>query len=76
MSPPLFEKLTPYMEFKADFHNVSIRVQKDPKITWNLLSYLVSDTDVQEVVGYQPIEWREPTTLDVGTSKGTEISAA
>jgi len=71
-SPTLFEQLATYVEFMATFHNVSIHAWKDVEGTWHLLPYLVSKTDVQEVVGYWPLEWHGPTTLEVGASKGTE----
>lgn len=31
LSPTMFDKLQKYMEFKAEFHRVSIRAWKDPK---------------------------------------------
>lgn len=37
---------------------------------------MVSEIDVQEVVGYWPEEQREPITLDVGTIKGAVSSVA
>jgi len=64
MSPTLFKQLETYVDFKADFHNVSICAWKDLEHTWNLLSYLEFEMDVEEVVGYWPVEWLEPTTLD------------
>lgn len=33
-SPTLFEQLRVFAEFKADFHNVSIRVRKDTRYIW------------------------------------------
>ena len=41
-----------------------------------MLPYLVSEIDVQEVVGYWPEKWHEPMTLNVGTRKVIEISTA
>lgn len=57
LSPTLLEKLEAYVEFKADFHNVTIRTRKDLKKTWYKLSYLVGEVDVQEIVGKWPWEW-------------------
>lgn len=74
LSPTLFDELKTYAEFKVDFHNVSICARKDPEGKWHVLPYLVSKTDVQEVVGYWLLEWNESTMLEVGTSKGTQIS--
>jgi len=45
LSPTIFEKLEAYVEFKVNFHSVSICVRKDPKKTWYKLSYLVSEVD-------------------------------
>jgi len=39
------------------------------------MPYLVSDTNDQEVFGGWPMEWREHTQLDVGTSQAREISS-
>jgi len=65
LSPTLFEQLMNYAVLKVDFHNVSIRARKDPELTWCLFPYLVSEMEVQEVVGYFPTKWCEPTKLYV-----------
>lgn len=74
LSPTLYEKLRAFTNFKVDFHNVSIMVWKDSKITWHELIYLVLVMDVHEIVGSWEIEWREPKNLDAGTNKGAESS--
>jgi len=56
LSPTLFEQLRAFTEFKAEFHNVYIWARRDPKQIWHKLPYLVSETDVQEIVGSWPVE--------------------
>lgn len=74
--PTLFEQLRAFAEFKADFHNVSIRAWKDTKHIWHKLPYLVSETNVQEIVGSWLAEWCQPIDIGAGTSKGGEICVA
>lgn len=62
------------MYFKADFHNVSIRERRDPNHIWHKIPYLVSETNVQDIVGSYRVEWCGPTHIGVGTSKGGKSS--
>ena len=62
--------------FKADFHIVYIQAWKDPEQKWHQFPYLVSETEVQEVVVSWPTEWRAPSKVDVGKSTGARISTA
>lgn len=50
-SHTLYVQLSSYVEFKADFHKFSIKAHKDPEQKWHVLPYMVTDTDIQEVVG-------------------------
>lgn len=76
LSPNLFMQLSAYAEFNADFHRVYIQARKDQEKKWHPLPYLVSETDVQEIVGLWLIEWCAPSELDVGTSTGEKSFAA
>jgi len=38
------------MEFKDDFHHVSIRAWKDPEKKWHDMPYLVMDDAIQVVI--------------------------
>jgi len=51
LSPTLLGQLEAYAEFKVDFHNVSICARHDPNKVWYKFPYLVTNTDVQEVMG-------------------------
>lgn len=72
LSPTLFTQLSAYAKFKAYFHGVSIKARKDPEKKWNLLLYMVTYMDIQEVVGLSPHECCMPMELDAVTSTGTE----
>jgi len=62
--------------FKNDFHNVSIRAWRDPKHIWHKFLYLVSETDVLEIIGIWPIEWQQPMNVDAGSSHSGESFVA
>jgi len=49
-SPTVFDKLQSYMEFKADFHHVSIRAWKEPKKNWHEFPYLVTDDAIPTII--------------------------
>lgn len=50
LSYTVFINLQCYMEFKADFHHVSIRAYKDPTQTWYDLPYLEIDDAIDAVL--------------------------
>lgn len=72
LSPPLFTQLSAYAIFKANFHRVYIQAQKDPEQKWNQFPYLLSETDVHEIIGLWPTKWCTLSELDIGTSTGAE----
>jgi len=74
LSPKLFGQLEAYVEFKVYFHNVFIHERRDPKKLWYKFPYLVTDTDIQEVVGKWPSEWWQPSDLGTRTNMVKEIS--
>jgi len=43
LSPTNFDRLQEYVEFKADFHHISIWAQNDPEQKWHDLPYLATD---------------------------------
>lgn len=49
-----------------------IRARKDPKHIWHKLSYLVSEKDIQEIVGIWPAEWHKAMERGAETSKSTK----
>jgi len=57
LSLTVYNSLQIFTEFKADFHHVFIKVQKDPTQTWRELPYLVTDV-IFEVLESWPSEWR------------------
>ena len=59
------------MEFKADFHCVSMRAQKDPDQKWYDLPYLATDEAIMVVLHYWLAEWCMASNLTAGSSKST-----
>jgi len=43
LSPTVYEQLSEYVEFKANFHRVYIRAQKDSQQRWFDMPYLATD---------------------------------
>jgi len=74
LSPTLFTQLSAYATFKANFHIVYIQVRKDPKQKWHDFPYLVTETDVKEVVVKSPVDLHAPLDLTLGPSTGAENS--
>ena len=52
LTPKKFEKLQEYVEFKADFHHVSIQGQKDPEQKWHNPPYVATDDEIAVVLEY------------------------
>jgi len=50
LSPTIYDQLVEYVEFKADLHQVSVRVWKDPKKKWYDLPYLATKDTITAVV--------------------------
>lgn len=69
LSPTNFDKLQEYVEFKADFHHVSIPTRKDPKQKWHDLPYLATDDTTIAVLDRWPVDWHTTTDLIAGSSK-------
>lgn len=68
--------MSAYTTFKVDYHQVYIQGRKDPKQKWHDFSYLVTETNVQEVVACWPPEWHAPSDLVVGRSIGAKSAVA
>ncbi len=67
----MYTNLQGYVEFKADFHHVSIRVRKDPTQKWYDLPYLATYDAIDAVLDQWREEWRATVDLVVGGSKST-----
>jgi len=57
------------MEFKADFHHVYIKAQKDPTKTWDELPYLVTDNVIFVVLELWPPKWNALASFTVEEEK-------
>ena len=57
------------MEFKANFHHVSIRVQKDPEKKWCNFLYLAIDDAIIVVLDYWLVDWHNATNSKIESSK-------
>jgi len=57
------------VEFKANFHCVSIQARKDPNQKWYDLPYLAMNNAITVVLESWPSEWRMASNLLVGSSK-------
>ena len=68
-TPTNFEKLQEYVEFKVDFHHVSIRAWKDPEKKWHDLPHLARDDAITAVLNYWPADWHNATYSTTGSSK-------
>lgn len=68
-SPTLYTNLQGYTKFKADLHQVSIKVRKDPTQKWHDFPYLAMDDVIDVVLDQWLTEWRTITDLVVGRSK-------
>lgn len=69
LSPINFDILQEYIEFKANFHHVSIRAQKKPEKKWHDLPYLVIDDAINVVLDCWLEEWHTALEMEVGFSK-------
>ena len=69
--PTVYTNLRGYAEFKADFHRVSIRTQKDPMQKWYNFPYLEMDDAIDAVLDQWSVEWHTTMDLAVGGSKFT-----
>jgi len=67
--PTVYANLQSYAEFKADFHQISIKAQKDPAQKWYDLSYLATDDAIDAMLDKWPAECRTTTDLAMGGSK-------
>lgn len=56
-SPMLYANLQGYVEFKADFHRVSIMAWKDHAHKWYDLPYLETDDAIDAVLDQWLVEW-------------------
>lgn len=57
------------MDFKANFHHVSIRAPKDPTQIWYDLPYLATDDSIDAVLDHCLVECHTIADLVVGGSK-------
>lgn len=71
LSPNSHTQLSTYVDFIADFHRFYIQAQKDPTQKWYELPYLVTDSDVQDVVSRWLAECCTPSDLADGPSTST-----
>lgn len=68
LSSTVFEQLSGYVEFKANFHCVSVRVWKDLKKKWYDIPYLAMDDATAMVLESWPSEWRTTSDLSARSS--------
>ena len=66
LSPTVYANLQGYAKFKANFHNVFIRAQKELAQKWYDLPYLAIDDAIDAVLNQWPVEWHATTDLEVG----------
>lgn len=64
LSLTIYNCLQSTTEFKADMHNLYIRVRKDPKQTWVKLPFITTDDAIYEVMAAWSLEWH---ALDLAT---------
>lgn len=69
LTPTNFEKLQEYMEFKANFHHISIWVRKDFEKKWHGLPYLAIDDAIVAVLDRWPTDWCNDMDLTTRSSK-------
>ena len=69
LSPTIFKRFSKYVEFKADFHYVSMRARKDSKHKWYDLPYLAIDDAIAIVLEHWLVEWCTTSDLSVGSNK-------
>lgn len=58
LSPKVYAILKSFVEFKADFHHVFIRVRKDLVKTWHNILHLAINDVIFIVLESWPSEWR------------------
>lgn len=71
LSQNVFEQLSGYVEFKVEFHCISIRARKDLEQKWHDLPYLATDDAIAVVLDHWPAEWRMASDFSVGSSTST-----
>lgn len=72
LSPTMFEQLSRYAEFKADFHHVYIQAQKDLEKKWFDLPYLDNDDTISKVIKSWPTEWNSTSNVAARTRNSVE----
>lgn len=65
----IYTNLQGYIDFKVDFHQILIRVWKDPAQKWYDLSYIAINNAINVVLDQWLTEWCTTTDLAMGGSK-------
>lgn len=60
LSPPVYNSLRSFVDFKAEIHNVYIKVHKDPAQNWTTLPFIAIDDTIFFVLESWPPEWHAP----------------
>lgn len=60
LSLTFYNNLQSFIEFKADFHHIYLRMFKDPMKKWNELPYMVIDDVIFDVLETWLPEWYAP----------------
>jgi len=68
LSPPVYNNLQIFVEFKADLHNIYIRAHKDPAKKWIELPFVSMDDVIFNLLETWPLEWRTPNIVAIEKS--------
>lgn len=64
LSPTVYDSIWNFADFKADMHNVYIKVRNDPEQNWTKILFIAIDDAIYVVLASWPPEWH---TLDLAT---------
>ena len=70
-SPTIYANLQSYVDFKANFHQISISERKDPAQKWHDFPYLATDDAIDVVLDKWSAEWHTTMELAVGGRNST-----
>ena len=68
LSPTVYNSLQSFVEFKANMHNIYIRVRKDPTKQWTKLPFVSTNDAIFNVLEAWPSEWHTPDIAEIEKS--------
>lgn len=68
LSATVYNNLHSFVEFKADIHNIYIRVHKDPTKQWRKIPFVAMDDVIFNVLEAWPPEWCAPDIAEIEKS--------